>query len=406
MNAPVRKDPWDDGQQPEALVGRAAAVGALVDELRAEVARLHASHAVARGAMSRTVIATLAENAGFRAQRRAAAIEAGRARPPADLGWPSRTAWRRRASLLRLGRAGQALVVAASGAWRGSGRLIDDLRRIRAYLQRGADPAVLPPSLLDQAFYLSQNADVAATGVAPLLHFVLAGEAEGRNAHPLFDAAFYARENAEALRASRLSPFTHFVRHGAGDPHPLFDMAHYLAQDPALAPGEDAPSHYVREGWRLGLSPHPLFDSAWYRAQMPAGAAETPPLVHFVLEGEAAGLSPHRLFDRAWYLAQVPDPADAARHPLRHYLAIGARLGLSPSPCFDPQHYVARRGEALAAGANPLVDYLQGGAWTVAEPMPGFITAAYVAAHPDLVNQRLTPLEHRARQLADPLIHD
>ena len=86
--------------------------------------------------------------------------------------------------------------------------------------------------------------------------------------------------------------------------------------------------------------------------------------------------------------------------PVRHFVLAGAARGLSPSPWFDARHYAARRGAAIGEGFNPLLDYLQDGAWTVAEPAPAFATAAYVAAHPEIVAQGLTPLEHRAREAA------
>jgi hypothetical protein len=391
------------------LLQKAAAAAALVAELRDEVARLHGREAAARGLMSQAVLAAFAERAGWRAAHLASEMKSRRAGSPRPTSRLAQLIWRRRAALLRLSLPGQILLVAASGAWRPSGRPVYDLRHIRAYLRRGADPGVTPPSLFDQARYLALYPDVAAAGLSPLLHYLAVGEQEGRIAHPLFDAAFYADENAEALLASRHWPLAHFVSGGAQawrNPHPLFDMAHYHGQNPQLAPGEDPPTHYLREGWRLGLSPHPLFHPAWYRAQMPEAAAETPPLLHFIQEGAAAGLSPHPLFDPTWYLSQAPEAADSGQDPLRHYLAVGAQRGLSPSPKFDPQHYAARRGDALKPGVNPLIDYLQDGAWTVAEPAPGFATAAYVAAHPELAALGHTPLEHWVRISAEPCEHD
>lgn len=420
MNAPAREDPWDNDVQPDALIQKTAAVMKRVTELRAEIVelsaqleaqrgaidQLQAGHAAVRSALTEGAIAACAAHARYRAERRAALLEARRSAMPVGADWLSWATWRGRWGLVKMGAPGRTLLLAASGVWRWSGRPVYDLRHIGAYLRRGADRGVAPPSLFDQAFYLSRNPDVAARGFSPLLHYLATGQREGRDPHPLFDAAFYTRENLAALRASRLWPLAHFMRHGARagrDPHPLFDTVHYLSQNPMLATGEDAPSHYVREGWRLGLSPHPLFDPAWYQAQMPASAADTPPLVHFILEGAAAGLSPHALFDPAWYLAQAPE---AGPNPLAHYLAFGAGRGHSPSPCFDPQHYVARRGAAPPAGVDPLVDYLQGGAWSVAEPAPGFATAAYIAAHPDLLRTGVTPLEHWARRTAEQRLRD
>ena len=386
----------EPGERAE-LVHKAAAVAALVHGLRHEALQLQAHEAVMRGALTGAVLAGLDRDARARAALRRLAV---RTSPATRVGGVvRRVAWRLRSLLFRLGWPGQAVMLAASGFWRPSGRPLYDLRHIAAYLRRGANPEVAPASFFDQAWYLRRYPDVADLNLAPLSHYMRAGQLEGRSPHPLFDAEFYASQNAEHLKRTRLWPLAHFVAIGARagrDPHPLFDAAHYLAQAPDLLLREDAASHYIRAGWRQGLSPHPLFDPVWYRSQMPAEATDVPPLVHFVAEGAARGLSPHPLFDPAWYLTQAPQAQRSGLDPLRHYLAVGAAHGLSPSRWFDPAHYAARRGEALAPGANPLIDYLQGGAWQVDEPAPGFSTAAYIAAHPELVAQGLTPLAHWA----------
>lgn len=303
----------------------------------------------------------------------------------------------------RLGSAGQALLIAGSGVWRGTGRRGFDLRHMAAYARRRADPTVQPPALFDQAWYLSTYADVGAARIAPLVHYLLAGPREDRQPHPLFDAAWYRSQNAADLAATGLSPLEHYIRVGAArarDPHPLFDIGWYIAQGAAPAAGEDPLSHYLREGWAQGLSPHPLFDPAWYRARAPRAARETPPLLHYVTEGWRKGLGPHPLFDPAWYLQQNPDVAAAGAEPLAHFATQGGQEGRSPSAWFDLPHYVAARGEGLPARRNPLVDYLQGGAWRVVESRPGFPTAAYLAHAPGLVRQGLTPLDHWARRHA------
>ncbi|MEO8115269.1 MAG: hypothetical protein ABI655_12860, partial [Phenylobacterium sp.] len=304
--------------------------------------------------------------------------------------------------LLRLGSAGQALVIERSGLWRGAGDRLHDLRHMAAYARRGGDPGLVPPTLLDQAWYLAEYPDVARTRRSPLVHYIAAGGAEGRSPHPLFDARYYRDQNGADLDASRLSPLAHFVRVGAArgrDPHPLFDIGHYVGQQPDLEAGEDPLSHYLRIGWRVGFSPHPLFDPDWYRGQL-QGHADAEPLSHYVTGGWSRGLTPHPLFDPAWYLSRYPDIAAAGIEPLAHFVLYGAREGRSPSAWFDLPHYVATRGADLAADANPLVDYLQGGAWRIGEAKPGFATAAYLAAAPDLVREGLTPLEHWARRSA------
>jgi len=302
--------------------------------------------------------------------------------------------------LVRLGSFGQALVIARSGVWRGTGRALHDLRHMAAYARRRADPRVVPLTLFDQAWRLAHSPDLAAGGLAPLVHYLIAGAREGRDPHPLFDEGWYGRENAHELAATSVSGLEHYIRAGAArgrNPHPLFDMAHYLAQGPTLASGEDLLTHYLREGGRLGLSPHPLFDPAWYAEQAPE-AVGTPSLIHYLSVGWRAGLTPHPLFDPQWYLEHHPQVAELGAEPLTHFVSRGAFELLSPSPWFDLPQYMAVRSASLSPGVNPLVDYLQGGAWSGAASRPGFPTAAYLASRPELARSGLTPLEHWARR--------
>lgn len=384
----------------------------VVEKMRAAAARLgslkRAAHeaqvreALTRAELSAALNESLAARAGLEARLRAEALAAHVRRTPPSRprrhGRPSRTLEK---LLARLGSLGQAAVIARSGVWRGTGRPAFDLRHMAAYARRGANPAVAPEAFFDQAWYLAANPDVAAAGGAPLVHYLVSGGFEDRSPHPLFDAAWYRRENAADLAASGLTPLEHYVRTGAArglSPHPLFDVGHYLAQGPALAPGEGPAEHYLREGWGQGLSPHPLFDPAWYAHHAGPGAEGGPFLTHYLTRGWREGVSPHPLFDVAWYLERNPDVAALDIDPLTHFLAEGAAEGRSPGPWFDVPHYLEARGEALAPGTNPVLDYLQGGAWAIAEPRPGFPSAAYIASRPDLVRDGLTPLEHWARR--------
>jgi len=398
----------------ESSSGAAAAAARLLDKVQTAAGRLVQSRAIAqqaqvREALTRTEL-TLALNqaligrAEARARLRVVAFDAYRAsRRPGRLRRRGKLSRNFEQLLARLGAPGKALVIARAGVWRGTGRLLFDLRHMAAYARRGAHPQVPPPALFDQAWYLETYPDVVAAGASPLAHYLLEGGDDDRSPHPLFDVAHYRRENGADLTATGVTPLEHFVRRGAAlgrNPHPLFDIAYYIAQSPDLQPGEDPLSHYLRIGWTRELAPHPLIDPAWYRQRAPRAARHLPPLLHYVEAGWRQGLSPHPLFDPRWYLEQNPDIAQAGDEPLSHFLLHGAAEGRSPSPWFDLRHYLAVRGDALAPGSNPLIDYLQGGAWAVAEPRPGFPTAAYLAATPELVRDGITPLEHWARRQA------
>ncbi|TAJ72188.1 MAG: hypothetical protein EPO51_08735 [Phenylobacterium sp.] len=390
-----------------AMLDKARAVTAKVGRLSRDFAGAHrlAQQAQVREALTRTELTlalteSLVARAELEARLRDQAVAAFRARGGGRLRRHNRLSQILDRVLSRLGSPGQALVIARSGVWRGTGRRLHDLRHMAAYARRRASPEAAPRAALDQAWYLATNADVAAARSSPLVHYLVIGGREGRDPGPLFHSAWYRRENAAELAATSLTPLEHYARVGAArglSPHPAFDPAHYLAQAPVLAPGDEPLSHYLREGWRGGLSPHPLFDPAWYAQQAPDTGGQAP-LAHYLATGWKAGLSPHPLFDPRWYVEQHAGVAEAGVEPLTHFLSNGGFEGASPSPWFDLPAYVEARGGDLAPGVHPLIDYLRGGAWAVAEARPGFPTAAYLATRPGVVRKGVTPLEHWARR--------
>lgn len=390
-----------------ALLDKARTVATRMRALKRDFDGAHrlAHDAQVREALTRNELTlalheALSARAELQARLREQALAAFGARGEKPLRRRNRLSRRLDRVLMRLGSPGQALVIARSGVWRGTGRPLYDLRHMAAYARRRARADVAPFAPLEQGWYLAANPDVARAGLAPLVHYLAVGSAEGRSPSPLFDEAWYRQQNAADIAATGLTGLEHYLRVGAvrgASPHPLFDVGHYLAQAPLLEPGDDPLSHYMREGASQGLSPHPLFDPDFYAGRA-RGLEGRAPLLHYLDEGWRRGLSPHPLFDPAWYLQQNSELAEADVEPLTHFLAFGGFEGRDPSPWFDTRHYVAARGEALAPGVNPLVDYLRGGAWVVAEARPGFPTAAYLASRPELGRAGVTPLEHWARR--------
>ena len=356
--------------------------------LREEVQRAQATEALTRSRLTQALADALLAVTRAEADGRGAAAAAYRAAAQPGVRDRRRNRVKRRLdrALVRLRSVGGALVIARSGLWARAG---GGLAAMAAYARRGADPTAQPAALLDQAWYLAAYPDVAASRLAPLVHYISRGWAEGRSPHPLFDRDFYVARNAQDLAATGLAPLEHFVHIGAAkgcDPHPLFSIDHYVAQAPELGQtGENPLAHYLREGWRRDLSPHPLFQAERYRGRLTQAQAEVPALVHYVTVGSAGGLKPHRLFDPAWYRDQYPDVAAGGFEALSHYVLAGGREGRNPGPWFDAARYMALRGDELRADVDPLTDYLQGGAWTVAQPLVG-----------DATDPRLTPLENWA----------
>ncbi|SFV15617.1 hypothetical protein SAMN02799643_06360, partial [Methylobacterium sp. UNCCL125] len=130
--------------------------------------------------------------------------------------------------------------------------------------------------LVDGAFYLANNPDLAAAGVDPVDHYMASGWREGREPAPQFDTLAYCL--TRGLTFATQNPLVHYVRNGGParpDPDaalalrmetlaPYFDAAHYRQRLPgpqaeALAGASDAAllRHYVAEGWRARVSPRP-----------------------------------------------------------------------------------------------------------------------------------------------------
>jgi len=70
--------------------------------------------------------------------------------------------------------------------------------------------------LFDDDWYITQNPDVARSGINPLFHYVQHGAAEGRVPYPGFNAARYVA-NAEAKGRIGRNPLAHFILHGCAD---------------------------------------------------------------------------------------------------------------------------------------------------------------------------------------------
>ena len=106
----------------------------------------------------------------------------------------------------------------------------------------------------------------------------------------------------------------------------LFSEAYYVGQ---FGPGETPPAGglntYLRSGAGSTKDPHPLFEHAWYLQQNPdVAAAGLNPLVHFLRFGAKEGRNPSRKFDGSWYLQNNPDVAAGSDNPLVHYVKRGA----------------------------------------------------------------------------------
>jgi hypothetical protein len=252
--------------------------------------------------------------------------------------------------------------------------------------------------LFDRNYYLSQNPDVAKSGVNPLQHYLIRGAKEGRDPHPLFNGGYYLSQNPDVARKGT-NPLVHYLQRGAKqgrDPHPLFSTRYYLSQNPDVAKsGVNAFKHYLIRGATEGRDPHPLFNGGYYLSQNPDVARDrVNPLVHYLECGAKRGRDPHPLFSTRYYLSQDPDVTRRAVNPLVHYLEHGAYEGKNPHPTFDSGYYLNQNPDLANAGLNPLVHFVGPGVREGRNPTPFFDTSAYLEKHPEVALKEVNPLVH------------
>ena len=76
--------------------------------------------------------------------------------------------------------------------------------------------AIAASDLFDAAWYLDAYPDVAATGIDPLLHYVLHGASERRDPSEFFSTDHYLRSNPDVVD-SPFNPLVHYVLHGIAE---------------------------------------------------------------------------------------------------------------------------------------------------------------------------------------------
>lgn len=82
------------------------------------------------------------------------------------------------------------------------------------YLDHGWQEGRNPDAYFNTAYYLSQNPDVAAAGVDPLLHYENSGWNEGRDPSAAFSTTGYEAANPD-VAAAGVDPLQHFLVSGA-----------------------------------------------------------------------------------------------------------------------------------------------------------------------------------------------
>lgn len=248
--------------------------------------------------------------------------------------------------------------------------------------------------VFDRGFYLSSYADVAASGIDPLDHFLTCGLKEGRTPCSLFDPDHYLLQ--PGAPASRDSLFLHYLTVGVTrglDPHPLINSAFYISQMPRLPQATDPLVHMLGTGRRENRKPNPLFDPAFYRRRQLQADRSLHPLIHYALQGWRDRLQPHPLFDPNAYFTARPDVAAVGADALAHYLHHGRYEEMHFQLLFEPEHYISLCDDVITP-LQALLHFAQYGTGPKRSPHPLFDVAYYLHHQPDLAEAEIDPFLH------------
>ncbi len=196
-------------------------------------------------------------------------------------------------------------------------KALRDMRRLR---RTGA---------FDAAWYAANNSDIAATGLAPLAHYVRKGAWEGRRPRPDFDPLCYLAIHPD-VAARGVEPFTHYLLSGTAEGRATAPDDGALAALAARRRAAPAPA-----GWYGGtpLTAGQIFPSArtaagpFNRTDLPPTALTDPAARDWCLR-----LGPVDLL-QAHIATRVPEPDVAPSPVVPHFTLLtvfdGDRAGFA-----------------------------------------------------------------------------
>ena len=204
----------------------------------------------------------------------------------------------------------------------------------------------------DSAFYMSENPELADSGIDPFVHYMTDGWQQCRNPSANFNTLDYLLENRDVLQSGS-NPFACAV---LGKKVALKHSHRIDAASPALRPtASTMPAHLADVGTSAGkaLTPESPADVDW----------ETIPKASAMPSGcEKLSTADIRLlrekFDSAYYLQHNLDVVRAGVDPFQHYMSVGWRELRDPSRNFSTKFYLSYYPDIEKSGMNPFIHWV------------------------------------------------
>jgi GT2 family glycosyltransferase len=107
-------------------------------------------------------------------------------------------------------------------------RLFQALKKLRVSSRNYAE-------LFDDQWYRATNVDLINLSISEKEHFIIHGEAEGRDPNPFFDTDWYKLNYQDDLEESNLTPLTHYISNKySHNPNPVFISSNIIKKLPEI----------------------------------------------------------------------------------------------------------------------------------------------------------------------------
>jgi hypothetical protein len=219
----------------------------------------------------------------------------------------------------------------------------------------------------------------------------------------LLDGAWYLLANPDVAfrRVHPLYHYQHTGRHEARCPNFYFDPPWYIERSGANVRVDDALTHYVTEGEARGLFPCPWFDPAWYRRAF-ALPPDVSPLAHFLGHRFEGGYAPNPDFYGLDEMTAYRELARAGVDPFERFAHTQAAPDAEPpgvrilanSGLFDANHYLAGNSDVIESAVDPLAHFAGQGWKELRSPNPYFDVEFYLKTNPDAARLEVNPMVH------------
>lgn len=185
--------------------------------------------------------------------------------------------------------------------------------------------------IFDEAYYLSNNADVKASKMSPTVHYLLYGGFEGRKPSKGFSSSFYLKKYSD-VEIAGINPLLHYIKSGK-------------KQGRMIHEDQDFQNPSNNEGYLTTTISEP--DRKEYD--------------QYSESNDISFISQSELFDADYYLDNNNDVKEAGINPAEHYYTYGWKEGRNPSASFDTLFYLLQNEDVKASGMNPLVHFIKYG---------------------------------------------